>query len=155
MSEPLKYKCEKTISAFLAAQPALSGFTHYQGQNPTEQTAPAIIVFAATSQEAWPSSAPKNVSITVEIVSQIDTDANSDSVHGASADRTANWATHRAAVAEVESRMQNVEAIRQYSLTGFHLYDVQEDSQQGTLTGEDRMLISVIGYTVVCEGQSN
>jgi hypothetical protein len=155
MSEPLKYKVEKSISAFLAAQTDLSAFNQYQGQNPGETAPPAIIVFASSMQEAWPNSLPKSVAITVEVVSAIDTDSNADSVHGASADRTANWSTHRTAVAVVEEKMRDLEQMRRYVLPCFHIYDVQEDSQQSTLTGDDRMMISVIGFTVTCEGQQN
>lgn len=166
MSEPLKYKAEKAVSAWLAADTssALSGWTHYQGQNPGTQTPPCVVVYSNAMQESFPNAKPKNVTLTVEIVSSIDTDQDSDGVHGEASDRATNWSNHRNAVAAIEQRLAGGEALKLFCGTAnrtnrpvadFFVYDIQEDSQQSTMSGEDRMLISIIGLTLVCEAQDN
>lgn len=166
MSEPLKYKAELAVSKFIevGALAALSGWSYYQGQNPGEQTPPCVVVSAVSQVESFPNALPKNVSLTVELVSSMDIDQDGDNVRGEATDRATNWSAHRDAVQAVEARLQNLTALQAYvnkvnvsnrPVSGFYCYDIQEDNQQSAFSGEDRMLVSVIGITLVCEAQDN
>ena len=155
MAEPLKYKAEKTIAEWIAMD---LGWNTYTGQNPTEQVPPCVTVYAAGMSEAFPNGAPKNVRLTIEIVSGFDRDANGNTIAGENADRLTGYDIHRQAVAKVEARLQDVHGLQAWANGGadrpcsqFHIYDIQEDSQQSTMSGEDRVLLSMFGITLVCQ----
>lgn len=164
MSEPLKYKAELAIAGYLGTVTALSAFTIYKGQNPGEQAPPCIVVSSSSIAEAFPDAMPKKVRIDVEIVSPIDTDQDADSIAGETTDRATNWSAHRTAVQAVEAAMQNIEGLQFYAnstnvtnrpVTGFYIYDIDEESQQSNYAGSERMLISAMGFTLTCEAQDN
>ena len=166
MAEPLKYKVEKAISGFIStgSLSALSGWNHYQGQNPGTQSPPACVVYFESAKESFPNSMPKDCRVVVELVSSIDTDQDADSIHSEATDRATNWSNHRAAVQAVEARLQDLTTLQSYAnsgnvvnrpVTGFYLYDIQEDGQSSNIAQEQRMLISTISLTVVCEAQDN
>lgn len=156
MSEPLKYKAEKTIAEFIAAD---LGWPCHTGQNPGPQSPPCVVVYANGPSEAFANAMPKNVRLAIEVVSGFDRDANGNAIAGEDDDRQSGYELHRQAVAKVEARLQDLEALQAFAncgtarpVRGFHVYDIQEDSQQSTMSGEDRMLISQFGYTLVCQG---
>ncbi len=164
MSEPLKYKAELAVASYLSTVAALSAFTKYEGQNPGEQTPPCIVVSATRMHEVFVDSMPKNVSLEVEIISPIDTDQDADAIAGETTDRAANWSAHRSAVSAVETALQDLVALQTHAnkgnlssrpVTGFYVYDIQEESQQSTYAGAERMLISSISLNLVCEAQDN
>ena len=114
--------------------------------------------------EAFPDALPKKIRIDIEIVSPIDTDQNQDGVAGSSNDRATNWSAHRSTVQAVESAMQDVVALQTHAnkgnrftrpVTGFYIYDIEEESQQSNHAGQERMLISAIGLVLTCEAQDN
>jgi hypothetical protein len=161
MAEPLKYKAEKCIAEFIGNS---VGWKTYTGQNPNEAPPPCILVYASGQSEAFPDSLPKEVKMTVEVVSGFDLDDNSNNIAGESADRSAGFDLHRETVQKVEARLQDSAALIAFAnstnttnrpITGFYVYDIFEDSQQSSMSGEDRMLISSIGITLVCEAQDN
>ena len=164
MSEPLKYKAEKAISSYLsnAALSALSGWNHYQGQNPTAVTLPCVLVYATSMVEAFPNGRQKNVGITVCLESAIDADADADSVHGETADRTTNFTAHRAALAAVEAALEDAGALKAHANKGnittrpvsdFYVYDIQEVGQSSEYA--ERNFGSKIMLNLVCESQDN
>ena len=164
MSEPLKYKAETAIASYLGTVAAQCGHTIFKGQNPGEQSPPCIVVSAGSMVEAFADALPKKIQIGIEIVSPIDTDANHDGIAGSANDRQTNWSSHRSTVAAVESAMQDVVALQTHAnkgnlstrpVTGFYVYDVQEESQQSNYAGAERMLISAIGFVLTCEAQDN
>lgn len=166
MSEPLKYKVEKAITGFItaAADAALSGWSYYEGQSAASASVPFIGVVITDIRESFDDAMPKDVRVEVQVVSAVDTDRDADTIEGEATDRAANWITHRAAVAAVESRMQNLTAFKAYAnktnitdrpVSDFYVYDVQEDLQQSTAPGETRLFLSTLTYTVVCEAQDN
>ena len=166
MSEPLKYKAELAVSRFIevGALSALNGWSYYRGQNPGAQTPPCVVVSALSQVESFPNAKPKNVQLTVEIVSSMDADQDADNIHGDATDRATNWSAHRDAVQAVEARLENLTALQAFAnktnvnnrpVSAFYVYDIQENNQQSAMSGEDRMLVSVIGITLVCEAQDN
>jgi hypothetical protein len=166
MSEPLKYKAEKAISGFINAlsSSALSGYAFYEGQNPGASVPPCVVVYVTAQKESFANSLPKDVSLSVEIVTPIDTDQDADSVSGETTDRATNWTAHRAAVAAVEARLQDLPALKAYAnaesdgtrpCKDFFIYDIQEDGQSSMMAGEARHMISAIQLTLVCEAQNN
>lgn len=164
MSEPLKYKAELAVAGYLSTVSALSAFTFYKGQNPGEQAPPCIVVSSGAMTEAFPDAMPKKIRIDIEIVSPVDTDQDADSIAGEATDRAANWSAHRAAVQAVESALQNVTALQTYAnkgnlstrpVTGFYIYDIEEESQQSVYAGAERVMISQIGLALICEAQDN
>lgn len=164
MSEPLKYKAELAVASYLGTFAALSAFTIYKGQNPGAQAPPCIVVSAGSMTEAFADAMPKRIRIDLEIVSPVDTDQDADSIAGEATDRAANWTAHRAAVQAVEAAMQDVVALQTHAgkgnhvnrpVTGFYIYDVEEDSQQSVYAGAERMMISQIGLVLTAEAQDN
>lgn len=166
MSEPLKFKVEKALTAFLEDQALseLSGYHLYQGQNPNEKELNSIGIEATGMRESFPDSMPKDVTVTIGVETGVDDDGNADGVAGAAADRTANWTAHRAAVAAIEQALQELDALKAFAnsvnvtnrpVSDFYIYDIQEDGQGSTFIADARMLISVITLTIVCEAQDN
>ena len=151
MNEPLKYKAEKTVAAFLEQR---AGIPCHCGQNPNQPVPPCILVYTMGQSESFPASLPKDVRLTVEIVSPMDGDSDG---------KDPAYSRHRETTQHVEERLQDCAALQLFAnadrpdrpVTGFHVYDINEDSQQSTMSGEDRMFISVIGITLTCEAQDN
>jgi hypothetical protein len=100
----------------------------------------------------------------MEIVSPIDTDQGANSIHGEAADRSANWSAHRAAVQAIEAKLQDLTGLKAYAnkvnvtnrpVSAFYIYDIHEEGQSSNIAAEQRMIVSTITLTVVCEAQDN
>ncbi len=165
MSEPLKYKAETAVASYLGTVAAQNGHVIFKGQNPGEQTPPCIVVSVGSVAEAFADALPKRIQIGIEIISPIDTDQNQDGIAGATNDRALNWSAHRSTVQAIEAAMQDVVALQTHAnkgnlstsrpVTGFYVYDVEEESQQSNYAGAERMLISALGYVLTAEAQDN
>ena len=65
----------------------------------------------------------------------------------------------------IEAAMQDVVALQTHSnkgnlstsrpVTGFYVYELEEESQQSNYAGAERMLISALGYVLTAEAQDN
>ena len=164
MAEPLKYKIEHGLRSYLAGVADLSAFTVQAGQNPLAVSPPCIAVFLNGMREASPDSMVKRCEMQVEIITAIDADDDGDNQTGENSDRTANWEDHRAAVKAAEGALQDLAAMKAYlnkvnvinrPVTAFYLYDILEENQSSSFAGEDRVLVSVIQVTCLCEAQDN
>lgn len=166
MAEPLKYKVERSIAAYLGTLAGLSAFTITEGQKAASVSPPLITVYCDGMRDSFADSLPKDCRVVVEVVSAIDTDADADNVHGEATDRATNYSTHLTACQVVEAAFQEAAAatfiafcavgnITNRPVTAFYVYDIQEDGQGSTVSGEDRLFISTFSYTVICEAQDN